>query len=331
MQPNVEIYDWNQISDQFKNADILLGNGFSINLDSSFTYTSLFETFISSLPPEKASLYKKLGINNFEVILSDFDKVLNINSLFEIETTKIIDASDETKNGLIDAITSNHPNKDQIHRIKMENIGKVLGKFNKVFTLNYDILLYHTILQMNDFYATCGESKQFSDFFWGGNHSEFRTFEHPQKYPNRISVYYLHGAIFIFKDEFSAKKIVVTEEGSELLEEVKSTIKKGEIPLFISAGSADEKHRMIRQNDYLLQCLVDFTHSTSNLVIYGASLQSQDNHIVHAINKYPVRKLAIGIYKDNKSDDVIKEEIAHYNKIFKMHEILFYFDSTSLF
>ena len=44
-----EIKQWDEIKEDFQGADILLGNGFSINLSPSFNYTSLFETFLLSL------------------------------------------------------------------------------------------------------------------------------------------------------------------------------------------------------------------------------------------------------------------------------------------
>jgi hypothetical protein len=48
-----EIKQWDEIKEDFQGADILLGNGFSINLSPSFNCTSLFETFLLSLITDK--------------------------------------------------------------------------------------------------------------------------------------------------------------------------------------------------------------------------------------------------------------------------------------
>jgi len=328
--PDSEIKNWADIKENFQDADILIGNGFSINLNPSFNYTSLFETFLQSLPIEKATIYKKMNNSNFESILKDFQKVARINKLFSIDYNPIKEALLEIRSGLVTAITTNHPTKVDIDKIRLLKIGKELSFFGDIFTLNYDLLLYHTILLMNDYYEEKDEDFRYSDFFWKSLPNNFLGFGYPQNYSNRGSIYYLHGAIFLFNDGFDAIKLKLNSSENEILDSIKKAINRGVVPLFISEGTSKEKSYLIRQNEYLTRCISDLAYRTDTLVIYGASLLSQDNHIVNAINFKEKRKIAISLYIKRSSQTCQKEEILRFKSLFVNQE-LYFFDSSTLF
>lgn len=328
--PLSDIKQWDEIKENFEGADILLGNGFSVNLNSNFTYDALFNVFVSRLADERARIFNQFNTSNFETILKSLKNTKKTNNLFNIDCKPIEDAIVETRNGLIEAIQQNHPTKHDIDWTRLEKVGKELIFFNDVFTLNYDMLLYHTILALNDLHNRRELDFSYSDFHWGKIDDKFLGFKYPQTYPNVKSVYYLHGAVFLFNDGIYSKKRKLTRWQDELLECVKSEIEVGQIPLFISEGTSKEKTYMIRQNNYLFIAYSDFMRSNINLVIYGASLQNSDKHIVDAINKKLGRRIAISIYLNGQNEEEIDDEIQRYSNLFKNQQISF-FDSSTLF
>ncbi len=130
------IYDWADIADQFKSADILLGNGFSINLFEGFTYSILFSSFLNSLTDQKKDLYKCFETVNFESILKDLGMVKEVNSKLNIDETKVSEAIEELRSGLILVITNGHPKPELIVQDRIKQIEVSLRQFDAIFTLN---------------------------------------------------------------------------------------------------------------------------------------------------------------------------------------------------
>lgn len=324
------VYKWDDISDQFKGADILLGNGFSINLCDGFDYSQLFSTFLNTIPEEKRNTYSSFKTANFESILKSLDEAARINSLFEIVSDPIEDAIGEIRNGLIGSIFEKHPRPESKDDKKIKEIEIKLRPFNSIFTLNYDLFLYYVVLSAKDSHSNGETIFKWSDFFWGEGLRNFRVYQYPLTYTTYKPVYYLHGAIFIFNHDLSAKKRTMDFPNSNLLEAIGREINSGEIPLFISEGSYSQKRSMIYQNEYLSRGFEDFMTGSGNLVIYGASLLDPDKHIIEAINKRMTRKIAISLYLPNLNELQRQTEMLRMKSLFKHHE-LFFFDSATLF
>lgn len=328
--PDPEIKSWDEIKENFQGADILLGNGFSINLYKGFNYSELFSSFLDSLPEPKKEIYSNFTSDNFEIILKDLTKANEINAVFGIQDNQICEAIQEIRNGLIRTVTDNHPRTDEIDHERINQIENQLEFFSKIYTLNYDIFLYYVILRAKERFDKKDKKFLYSDFFWRGGSKKYKFFEYPITNRRYIPVYYLHGAIFIFNNGFSAKKRVIDFPNCNLLEAIGTDISEGEIPLFISAGSSSEKNNLIRQNEYLTYCLNALTHNTETLVIYGASLMNQDQHIINAINLRIKRKIAISIYLNKSNVTQQKEEILRLKRLF-VNQDLYFFDSSTLF
>ena len=54
----VGVFDWSTMVDNFDISDILIGNGFSINLWNSLNYRSLCDMFCISASNDVVSLFK---------------------------------------------------------------------------------------------------------------------------------------------------------------------------------------------------------------------------------------------------------------------------------
>jgi hypothetical protein len=64
----LDIRDWQECTNFFSEADILLGNGFSMNLSPKFSYVSLFDKFLNKCTHDQQILFRSFSTTNFEVI-----------------------------------------------------------------------------------------------------------------------------------------------------------------------------------------------------------------------------------------------------------------------
>jgi hypothetical protein len=169
-------------SSTYKKKHLILGNGFSIAcIPTIFSYNSLFKEADFSDMPEVQKVFSELGTTDFEVVV----KVLEYGSkVLPIYTDGDNDKSDlmqthamQLKERLIETIAKNHPNTpDDIPLHKFEKCQQFLANFlntkGYVFYLNYDLLLYWTLMHSLDDprhglggHLDPGTAQQFSDVF----------------------------------------------------------------------------------------------------------------------------------------------------------------------
>lgn len=329
----LNIENWASLKGNFDGADLLIGNGFSINLTGHFNYKSLFKEFLNNCEQNKRNIFKSFGTNNFEHIQESLLSTKKVNSLFNIIDTdnKIDDAINSLKNGLIDSIAKNHPKASDINFNQLHNLSLQLNNFNDIFTLNYDLFLYHIIMQIKDESDKINVYAPYSDFFWGGDQNDqYKQFMGYDEYP-RNHVYYLHGALFLFKIPSGTFKLKRGGISNELVTMIGNEIKKGNMPLFISEGKYSEKMNAIESSNYLNFCYQSLEESPNKLVIFGSSLSFQDTHIANAINyKKNKRELAISIHISNKTKSELEKEVKRLTAKFRFHKTYF-FDSETIF
>lgn len=326
------VLNWASLDKDFEEADLLLGNGFSLNITGHFAYESLFGEFLKLCTPSNRRIFRSFKTRNFERIQEILIDAKRVNELFEIDTDnrRIDDAIEFLKNGLIESIRNNHPRSSQINQKQLQRLSIQLNNFGDIFTLNYDLFLYHIILKMKDKSDKENRDAPYSDYFWGEHDEQFKQFM-DYDYPNRKHIYYLHGALFLFKIPPDTLKLRRGDAPRELIEMIGEAITKGTMPLFVSEGSYKEKLEAIERSNYLSFCYETLKQSNDKLVIFGSSLSSQDAHIADAINhKRNNRELAIAIHTSGKTKNKIEEEIKRFKKNFKRHKIYF-FDSETIF
>lgn len=279
------IQEWNDI--EFDNNHLLLGNGFSIGISNKFNYRELIEVFgdgnIGRYGCTK-KIFKRLDTTNFEDVLKAIYHalVVSIDNKDALNTLY-----DDVKFALIEAVQRVHPEYDEIPK---ELIAHEIVKYKKIFTTNYDLILYWTILS--------GFTDKFIDFFWGGDY-QF-NYKDTDIYQNKIPVYYLHGAVHLKTNLFgSAYK---TSVALSKIEDFYRNIKLKEFPLFITEGISALKKRNIFENDYLRFCYNSLEKTTGNLTIFGHSLnEDYDLHIIEAIKNSSINKIAISVYTNQKN------------------------------
>jgi Domain of unknown function (DUF4917) len=188
-----------KLIDGSRNKHLLLENGFSIALKADiFSYGSLFENADFSSAPQIKALFDALRTQDFEIAIRHLKDAGTVLSIYEPQSRELLqklgtDAA-TIKDALVSAIAKRHP--DRPYDIKNEQYAacrSFLQRFNHIFTLNYDVLLYWALMQ--------DEVDQIDLRPDDG-------FRHPEGNPDlpyvswqeahSSTIHYLHGALHLF-------------------------------------------------------------------------------------------------------------------------------------
>jgi len=324
----ISIVAWADIANDFRGADLLLGNGFSLYLNELFRYDSLFERFLANCTQAEADTFRQFQTTNFEYILESLMNASKVNTIYGIGNQPIHEAAEKLKEGLITTVSQNHPRAADLNRAHLTRISEIFDLFSDIFTLSYDALLYHVIMISLDRSRLNNNVRPYSDYFWGPYDDQFLQFMTSQNIQRYKRIYYLHGALFIFRLVATTVKIRRTND-TELLELIENQIHEGNVPLFVSEGTSEDKQFAISRSEYLQFANNHLKRCLNRLVVYGASLSRPDAHIVEAI-RTPQRRIAISVRVGDKSEDNLRAEIIEHRRRFP-NQGLYFFDSTTLF
>jgi hypothetical protein len=317
---NLETFDQVEAAMKSKGRPfhLLLGNGFSMSYDPEiFSYNALYD-FIENLEDDLLSkLFSIVNAKNFEVIMGQLDTFARLLDAFgsdEVLKAKVESAMEELKRSLLDAIRALHP--EHVFRVPQEK-SNACARFLKpfletsghIFTTNYDLLLYWVLMRNEVMESVDGfgrdrenpedeyvpeEELEYSELRWG-------------KYRDDQVIHYLHGSLPLFD---TGVEIVKEEYDTEnyLMENISERISRGEYPIFVTAGNAQEKLTHIMHNRYLTHCYEVVSRIEGSLVTFGFNFGENDHHIIDAINraaKYGRRdppklwSIYIGIYSED--------------------------------
>lgn len=331
----IGVYEWDSIADSFDDANLFLGNGFSISLCQRLSYRSLFEQFVSSLDNDLKEIFKSFGTHNFELIIQILNNTEAVNTILEYPVEKIEPLRQELREGLIRTIQENHPTHQEIHYPQLIRLSQELESFWDIFTTNYDVFLYKTILQSITEHrdARRSEDDPYQDFFYEEMSPTELAFVNEKLFPTSRSIYYLHGALFLYQTTTRTTTYKLRRLESvrlEYIQLIRREIENNNFPIFVAEGDFRDKLRTINNNSYLNFCATQLQKSTKNLVFYGFSFGDSDRHIVDFINKSKVERIAVSIYKGQKTLDQLDKEASFFRNQFTTKEVAV-FDSEGLF
>jgi len=285
---------------------LLLGNGFSISLKPDiFSYGALFDSADFSSKPHIKTLFQKLGTQDFEVVIKhllDAAAVLDAYGRTEPSLAKDLRSDAATiKDALVTAIAKRHP--DRPRDVKPEQYAacrKFLSRFDHMFTLNYDVLLYWTLMQ--------SEVDQLIFRHDDG-------FRHPEDEPaapwvswqqgNAATVSYLHGALHLFDAGSEITKYTWSKTDKPIVEQIRISLDEEKYPLFVAEGTSAKKLERIMHNAYLHKALRSFEscqNATAAIVVFGHSLADNDRHVLRCIAKGNAPYLLVSLHGDPSSE-----------------------------
>lgn len=267
--------------------NILIGNGASLAVWEGFGYNSIYEEAHRSghLLREDIELFESLNTKNFEQVLSHIRRKISAEYLSDQEADILKEQHADIKETMCKSIVGTHIARQKLND-RASTISEALGEYNFIFSTNYDLLVYWSILN---------ERKSFVDYFW--NKGRFFDPANTQVWYDKTKILYLHGALHleVTHDRKVRKKNADGKGRADILRQVLKSTHQGDFPLVITEGNSEQKMLSIRKSDYLRFALEKLSYNDDPLVIFGQSLSPQDNHLIKALERTP-RTIAVSVW-----------------------------------
>lgn len=304
---------------QYSKRHLLLGNGFSIECRADiFHYASLYGEADFSGLPEAKHVFEALGTQDFEVAIKALESgalLLPIYAPLATTAPGIMKThATHLKDLLVSTIAGNHPDiPASIPNSKFWACRHFLNNFlgagngGQVYSLNYDLLLYWTL--MHDDIPFGGETLELAKSDAFGNDEDEPDADYVvwqgETAAHSARVHFLHGALHLFDSGSELKKYTWIRKGDPLIQQARESIDNGAFPLFVAEGTSVQKKNKIRHNAYLYQCFKTLTANaqtgTHCFFIHGHSLARNDDHILLRLGRGHFKKLYVSIFGDPDS------------------------------
>lgn len=291
-----------QKSAHLSKRHLLLGNGFSIACKPDiFSYEKLFEQAdFTNLSNSIREVFTEFSTQDFEKIISilrNSSRALNSYSeASEILISTLQNDADGLKELLIQTIAKNHPDQpNAISEDKFNSCKKFLSNFEHIYTLNYDLLLYWTLMHDDNHSSIkCDDGFRTPEDLEFGDSTSYVVWDPNSRSQN---IYFLHGALHLFDAGTEIQKYTWSNTGIKLIEQIRHALNENHFPIFIAEGTSQEKLTYIKHNEYLSKAKRSLGNIQQCLFIYGHSLAENDEHILQAIEKNSkLQQIYIGIY-----------------------------------
>ncbi|MBH25074.1 MAG: hypothetical protein CMH57_11590 [Myxococcales bacterium] len=331
---------WNEVAGLRNWRNILIGNGASMAVYSGFGYKSLYNVAhkkldeLEGLSPLDIEFFEEADTENFEMVLSLLSSASRVCTILKKPQNDIQERIESIRNALFNAVRTVHvPWEDVLNGKRLEQMGEFYYTQSKIFTTNYDLLLYWSLMTLKDTHGF------FLDFFQSTGEFDPTNSFYSDLYNDPIpKLFYLHGAAHIYRDQHGRTCKIRSSNQLNILSILDYYISSPDrVPLFVAEGTHSEKQSTIGRSAYLTFCLREFARTSGPLVVFGSDLGLSDKHLVNIIAKthsqYP---LAISIYRGKMTDveliskksRIIKELCPKPQRGKSWREIHF-FDSTT--
>jgi len=273
---------------------ILIGNGASMNVASTFNYQTLFEQ-ACKMPNEHQlddvdrALFAEIKTVDFELVLSHLRQTLLVARVLgwdKKHTDQVQGKYNRVRQALAAAVRTVHPQHGKIGEDRLKHIGLALMAYKWVFSTNYDLIAYWAAMKagINNFYD-----------FLGGQPCRFRSENVARAPGDKTKLLFPHGALHLYlatdgKYEGIVHKRVFDQDAS-ILDQL---LYLPEPPLIVAEGSPDDKRQVIYSHRYLTFAYEQLGRVRDQFVIFGSDLGSTDAHIVQALEPKG-RRIAVSI------------------------------------
>jgi hypothetical protein len=275
---------WPALAQRHPCDALLLGNGASRALWKPFGYFSLFEEAQRAgrkkgLAISDQALFKSLGTELFEPVLSTLNHTVRANAALAINSTAPLNRYYSIKEGLIHAIRTVHLPWSLMPAATLTSINQALRGYRSVYTSNYDLILPWAVQHAPQGFAHLFDEQGFFDVR--------RTRSEGTR------VMHLHGGLHLLKLPDGTTRLR-SADSAELLDGFAVNI-PGEVPLFVNEDRSEEKLRAIRSSDYLGWCLGQLAQESQGVCLFGQHLDASDQHLFEAIRQARPAHLSIAI------------------------------------
>lgn len=284
---------------------LLLGNGFSIACRPGiFVYKKLFEQAdFGQLSPTAKRAFDALATQDFEQVIKALRVTRTLAGVYggtnDATLAQFLADADGLRELLVQTIAASHPAwPGEISDQEFLACRAFLAHFANIYTLNYDLLLYWTVMHVptgeyptsDDGFRTPEDDPEAGYVVWEPGNSKGQN------------LWFLHGALHLFDTGLEVQKYTWCNTGERLIDQIRRALGQDYFPIFVSEGTSREKMVRIRHNDYLGKAYRSFSEIGGALFIYGHSLAANDEHFLKRIEKGKVTQLYVGIYGDPQAD-----------------------------
>jgi hypothetical protein len=287
------LQDWPEVSSRLTPGVLLCGNGLSVNIWPPFDYRSLFgQARKSDFAREDLKLFS--DTENFERVLSDLNTAIRVNDALGIPTERAYGRYRSIQRALGHAVRGVHVPRTEVPDRALAKIREELTRYAWIFSISYDLILYWAM--------GCGGSFQpFVDHFHGRPKLIFDP-DAADVFSGQTPVYFPHGALHLvvggdgetWKLKSAALRTLLEQFGEPIEGDPQAR------PLLVTEGTARDKLRAIDGNAYLAHALARLRGIDLPVVVFGASLREQDDHLLDALNEHPDRAIAVSMVRGSR-------------------------------
>lgn len=296
---------------------LLIGNGFSVQY---FNYANLLaEAQLDEGSPIKA-LFDQLGTVDFEAVIRAMEDASVVERAYgnDDHAEQLIADAQIVREALVAAVNATHPAHREDLDFHYESATAFLKHFGKVFSLNYDLLLYWVNL----------EKSLLRDGFGKGEYSEGGKFLGPFVEGAYCDIFNLHGGLHLFQDEVGDVFKALNDGDGVIANITHEIANKGRLPLYVAEGSSTSKRRKINSVEYLRHCYRSLQETTAAVFVFGHSADPNDAHIYHAIFGSKAKHVYFGVFQpDDAKIKTLDAELAKYKKFGGDHVSYTFFNS----
>ncbi|WP_245892460.1 DUF4917 family protein [Helicobacter valdiviensis] len=316
-----------------------MGNGFSMAYNKErFSFASLLQSAIDKgIIKENSKIHQIFKNNNtsdFEEvvkILENTSKIIQIYTQDEKLCKQLLEDSKKLKQFLVDIITNNHPEKiTEISDDKFFLTIDFIKEYKNIYSLNYDLLLYWTTEKLREKIKNKqiqDSTKVFIDGFCNGKNGNEVVFDNNS---HGNTCFYLHGALHIFDSGDEIIKKTYSRTGKPLKRQTEEELNNNRYPVFVSEGTSEQKKTKIIHNAYLNHCYKSLCAIDGDLVVFGTTLKSNDEHIQDAILTSKIKNIYFGVSDLNKGQQELLDFIEKNNNLEKNKKQIFFYDYKSV-
>jgi hypothetical protein len=285
---------------------VLLGNGFSRACkDDIFSYEALYkQADFETLSPGARDAFGALGTTDFEMVIKALRQTALLARVYvpdkpQLVTTLLEDAIG-LRNVLVDTIARNHPARPQdIQPERYIACRAFLNNFERIYTLNYDLLLYWALMQgelppMEHFEHRDGFRKPEEP------NADYVAWDSGSAYAQ--TVLYMHGALHIFDAGHELQKYTWCNTQIPLIEQIKAALDRDEFPLFVAEDTHKAKLERILHSAYLGKVKSSFEQITNDLFVFGFAFGESDEHIVQLMGRNKITQMFVSLFDKPSSD-----------------------------
>lgn len=300
----MEVISFQKALERSGKADknLLLGNGFS---NQHFNYKNLLsETSLGKEAP-LYKLFKALDTFDFETVIRSLEEAAVVEKTYSNlkQSAQFVTDAQKLREELVLAVRKTHPANRGDLEDKYPSCIEFLKPFSKVFTLNYDLLLYWVLLNV----------KGFNDGFGLGEERD--GFRGPFKENAYCNTYNLHGGLHLFQTEIGdVEKRLMGVTG--VIDAIASTITdEKRLPLYVAEGTWKKKLAKINSISYLRHCLGELKITEGALFIFGHSAAENDTHIYNTIFASDAEHIYFSVHQpDNEKLKHFDGQLSRYQK-----------------